>query len=48
MSWETLLQIKRELLEEVLKDFEDYGVDGTAKAIIEGKLDGIKNLQGDK
>lgn len=49
MSWKDLLLIKKELLEEILKDFDEYEVtDPKAKAIISGKLQGLYNLIGEE
>lgn len=47
MTWGELLKIKKDLLEQILKDFEENGVtDAKAKAIIAGRLEGIYNLEG--
>jgi hypothetical protein len=49
MSWKDLLLIKKELLEEILKDFDEYEVtDPKSKAIISGKLQGLYNLIGEE
>ena len=49
MNWNELIKIKKELLEEILKDFKEYEVtDPKAIAIISGKLQGIYNLTGEE
>lgn len=46
-KYKETLKIKRELLEEILQNFNDYEVtDPKAKAIISGKLESIYNLEG--
>lgn len=48
MDWNTLIKVKKELLEEILKDFEENEVtDPKAMAIISGKLQGLYNLSGE-
>lgn len=48
-NWKDELAAKKEILEDILNSFEKYGVtDQRAKAIIEGKLDGIKRVLGDE
>ena len=46
-NWNQLIKIKKDLLEEILQDFQQHNVtDPKAKAIITGKLEGIYNLEG--
>ena len=46
-DWNQLIIIQKMLLEQILKDFDEYEVnDPKAKAIITGRLEGLYNLGG--
>lgn len=45
-NWNQLIKIKKDLLEEVLNDFNEYEVtDPKARAIITGKIEGLWKLE---